>query len=113
MCRSAGTRELGGGFLISTLAPRNVEAVMHALGVATFAEYATGTNFGIDQLMFVDLPGAVSADGPGRIGLKALDSKRPIRESDIARSLANCSCFKSGVDPTKMAPPNIVDERSL
>ena len=73
---AVGLVGLGGGLIISMSASRNVHAAAQlfaafviATGLATLAEYATGANFGIDQLLFLEPPGAVVTRYPGRMAL--------------------------------------------
>ncbi len=42
-------------------------AVVAAIGLLTLLEYATGRNFGIDQLLFTEPAGAVRTIDPGRM----------------------------------------------
>jgi signal transduction histidine kinase len=39
-----------------------------AIGIATFSQHLVGWNLGIDQLLFVEAPGAAATASPGRMG---------------------------------------------
>lgn len=42
--------------------------VVGAIGLATFSQHLVGWNLGLDQLLFVEAPGAVATSSPGRMG---------------------------------------------
>ena len=92
---------LDGGRATNTRRPiRVLASLVLAVGIATLAQYVTGTSFGIDELLHRDDPNPAATSQPGRmapstalsftfIGLALLASSRP--SGKLARRLATVS----------------------
>jgi hypothetical protein len=78
---------------------RPLAAVVVTVALVTLAEYLTGSNWGIDELLFRDNPGAIATSQPGRmapatavsfvfVGLALIASRKRRASGRLARWLA-------------------------